>query len=1703
MKTKMLFPCLICFLVVLLVPALSTYGDELFSLHTFLWDSGPVSVADYDQDGHLDLTIGSRIYENQDGSFELAFDLGETGSNNRQLPLSWGDFDNDNDLDCAVENKIYRNTGSGFEFHLEMAEKGRIIWGDFDGDEDLDIAILNKNRDEPPYEWPDRLEVYENLAGSFVPYWSSPTIASGIMEVAWGDFDNDDDLDLVFGVLGPNIVYRNDGNGFVEFWNSGIPDDGYRVAWGNVYPLYGYDQDLVTASTTHIRVFRYLGLQGSDTFESSPYVDIFNDYTIGSAKEISLGDYDGDGYVDLAIVYGGIGSPYSKVYHNDGQYGGGLSLAWEETEGNYQSQGTAWGDFDGDGDLDLLISHGEGLTRIYENNQNRVFVNFPWYPQGYVNGEYGDFDSDGWEDLAVANYGGIGSPTCVYRNEEGGFSDMDPAAWCDPQNYHSSSVSWGDYDNDGDLDLAIGNTTDMMMNPEPTQIYQNTGGWLEWAFDIEADSSTDDVEWADYDGDGRLDLAAIQGGVRIYTYTGSSFVLSHEIPEGAEKIRWGDVDCDGDLDLFLIGQGGKIYAWNGSQFVLAYSLPNVGHVLDWGDFDLDCDLDLAAAGNHTPVEVFENTGTGFISRWHGSEALAAADVAWVDYNRDGLLDLAVEKSWPEHGLLLYRNRAGTFEEAYENPSLIGNVEMTWGDYDRDGDPDLVTDDAMNGHLYDNTSSSTQLFWDRSLPNNPTLAYVNAPIGISDGGGLIQVPYSLIDADEDRCNILPAFSLDGGLTWRGAAAGPGGDGLYDLETSPWPGISHTFVWNAPEDAHRIVRDNRRLIFRITSIPVAARVPLFQRVVSSLSIPFHVDIPPTFPEVFVNDDGAYTGSREVQLILSAVGALEMNISNSGYGLGVWEPFQQSRSWTLQAGTGVKSVYVQFRDNHATPHVVEALDTIILDESEPELGTGDIIILGIGTEGVEAAWTAWDDDSGIAENFYAVAGVTCDALGGLEPGDPGWDALSLTGPDWVSTGTNPHLELDYPLEEGAEHCLLVRVENGAGLATTARRELMVPVVGRVLLIAGGGDAYSNPELNTARILSDHVYTVLLDRGFDHEKIFYAAPYASTVDPELGNAVDLTIDGVADEQDLRDVAFYTWAASEVSGTVPFYLVMIDHGGPDKFLLDQFTSDPPEGSAYLEVEDTDGRDNDLRDWLDDLQYTTGCQVVVIYEACYSGSFVDPVGGTLSDPSRDRVLLASAGPDQKANFRYDGVVSFSQFFFDLAREGKSLYESFSQAAALLANYGFVDPQEPWLDDDGDGTYSEGSDGSVAAHLYLGIDPTPPPLAFVETSIDRQIEPPPPGSPVDLDVYGDLLNENPLSAGAVTATLVEPDGTAGAPVSMSGTDDGDPLTADRYETSFTFDDASPEGTYTVELNAEDSYGFRAVTRQVFIHVGAYQGDLYEENDAWGSAADAPLGKGPQVLNFHDDGQEDEDWLKFLAFEGFSYKLDTWTPGDPGCTGAQVNTDLGLYRIVGGSPELVSGATVGDHCPPSGPDYIEEWDCGETAEYYLKLVHGDHLSGPGSEYMLDMSITQGPEFKVKVKVFEGGTELKGAEAVVKVEAGVNSLGAPWSSLHSGYYKDGLSTLLSWTAKARKAGETTWKEVPVPAVGEGLTSSVTITIEEAGSTCAASAAAASPGSMTPVHRDPTGMVFCSVLYLLLVGLCRRVGRRRMHHSARGNTD
>lgn len=311
---------------------------------------------------------------------------------------------------------------------------GPVAWGDFDNDGDLDLV-----RDSTIYR-NDGKGVFTRVAG---PLGN----VEGSVAAAWGDFDNDGDLDLL--ITGPfsSRVYRNDGNGVFTDVEAGLP---VPSTWG-------------------------------------PAV---------------WGDFDRDGKLDILLSV----APSTSVYRNNGnatfsRIGVGISLALDGS--------IALGDYNKDGELDILLAgiYGSG---VYRNNGNSTFaIIYPTLPAlYYASVAWGDFDND--DDLDFAASGSTdsaasGAITRIYRNRGGDvFTNLYPVASQGPIGAWRGTVAWGDYDNDGDLDLLV---TGQMTNGSPvTKLYRNDGGrFVDSGLGLPALRNSF-AAWGDFDNDGSLDL---------------------------------------------------------------------------------------------------------------------------------------------------------------------------------------------------------------------------------------------------------------------------------------------------------------------------------------------------------------------------------------------------------------------------------------------------------------------------------------------------------------------------------------------------------------------------------------------------------------------------------------------------------------------------------------------------------------------------------------------------------------------------------------------------------------------------------------------------------------------------------------------------------------------------------------------------------------------------------------------------------------------------------------------------------------------------------------------------------------------------------------------------------------------------------------------------------------------------------------------
>ena len=379
------------------------------------------------------------------------------------------------------------------------------------------------------------------------------------------------------------------------------------------------------------------------------------------------------------------------------------------------SYSNAWGDYDNDGDLDLAVSLGSGEVRLYRNDKGVLVsvgaqLGMPQAGSHELRGlSWGDYDGDGFIDL-------LGGATAkdklsvVLRNEGGTrFTNVAAAIGLTIPNRSARQTNWVDYDNDGDLDVyATDRAGDNML-------FRNDGGAFTRAF---AGVGPTDARptvgacWFDMDTDGDLDLfLANQSGAAdaMWRNDGSGFTdvapalrltgPPRTTAQGGVGCAVGDFDNDGDFDLFVPNYGhNQLYRNNGDGTftdvaqALGVGVENHAVGADWGDFDNDGDLDLSVisyegpSGAQTPANaLFRNDGAaGFVNVLGKESPLNAADhgVQFVDYDNDGGLDLTVTDGYgPVGGHFVFRN---TLPDAAKRRSLSVLVLDAQGHHTRFG-----------------------------------------------------------------------------------------------------------------------------------------------------------------------------------------------------------------------------------------------------------------------------------------------------------------------------------------------------------------------------------------------------------------------------------------------------------------------------------------------------------------------------------------------------------------------------------------------------------------------------------------------------------------------------------------------------------------------------------------------------------------------------------------------------------------------------------------------------------------------------------------------------------------------------------------------------------------------------------------------------------------------------------------------------------
>jgi hypothetical protein len=718
-------------------------------------NSQAMAAGDLDRDGDLDLAVadddaagGVRTYLGDgDGGFTFGTSMA-VGEFPRGLAL--GDIDRDGDLDLATSSQISAsvsirtNDGSGvFSESATLTAgdfPGRLAFGDIDKDGDLDLAIPNASS----------LNVSIRLNNGSGVFSNGTTVTAGVgaRRLAFGDLDRDGDLDLaIANSVNNNFSIRlNNGTGLFSNGTT-VP---IAAAAGSTFEQvvatdFDRDGDLDLAAVTSAgdgAVSIYTG-DGAGGFTAGP---VFRREAASALMDCAVADFNRDGKPDVAALKKVV-TPASAVwvFANTANVSNAAKYrpARDNAVGDWPTF-VAPGYFDGDGDLDMVVSNGAADTlSVRLGDGSGGFSNGTTATTGDSPSELAvaDFDRDGALDVAALN--GVSSNVSIrLGNGAGAFSyGTTLAASGMPE-----SIATADFDRNGTADLVVANTSSDTVGIR----HGNGAGGFAAATTISIGASTrpESLVTGDFDLDGNPDLAVENqqpGTISILLGDGAgdfSFGTTRTTSNGnTGKMVACDLDRDGDLDLAFRSGGFISTAMNDGNAVFSLG-PEV-----------------------------------YIDASYAFQSLVAGD-----FDRNGIPDLAVARETVGAGdvLVLLRDGFGNFLSPVTVPSGDNTRFAAAGDFDSNGETDLAVanfgSDKVSIFLADTAPPATILTLDPGSPDGSADWYTSPPqIGLTP---------------DETANICYQWDSTEG-TWQG----------YSTTFTAQEG-SHTLYYYAADEASNV-------------------------------------------------------------------------------------------------------------------------------------------------------------------------------------------------------------------------------------------------------------------------------------------------------------------------------------------------------------------------------------------------------------------------------------------------------------------------------------------------------------------------------------------------------------------------------------------------------------------------------------------------------------------------------------------------------------------------------------------------------------------------------------------------------------------------------------------------------------------------------------------------------------------------------------
>jgi enediyne biosynthesis protein E4 len=397
--------------------------------------------------------------------------------------------------------------------------------------------------------------------------------------------------------------------------------------------------------------------------------------------------------------------------------------------------GAAFLDYDQDGYIDLYVCSGtwlKGLSgdekpdklpenHLYHNRGDGTFedvtekagVGGPWYSMGVT---VGDYNNDGYPDLYVSNYGA----NVLYKNNgDGTFTDVTRRAKVGGgDKKFSTGAVWLDYDNDGLLDLYVGNY--LNFDPNYKYFYAPDGFPGPLAYD-----SQPDILYHN-NGDGTFEDVTKKMGII-------------DVDGRAMGVGAADYDNDGFIDIFVANDHSHNYLWHnegGKGFIDKSIMSGTGFgqngestvsmSVDFADFNGDGLPDMFVSDDKY-CSLYENMGNGLFNNQSypsGIAMPAGQFVGWsssfIDYNNDGLIDIyktngALKHLYGQEDQVFENTGNGKFKDvslelgSYFKQKLVGRGAC-FGDYDNDGDIDVFIVNLNDRGVFLRNNKGNQNNW---------------------------------------------------------------------------------------------------------------------------------------------------------------------------------------------------------------------------------------------------------------------------------------------------------------------------------------------------------------------------------------------------------------------------------------------------------------------------------------------------------------------------------------------------------------------------------------------------------------------------------------------------------------------------------------------------------------------------------------------------------------------------------------------------------------------------------------------------------------------------------------------------------------------------------------------------------------------------------------------------------------------------------